>query len=70
MIGLGSRVAQYLGDWHLADLGKQLSQMAIVLRVKMLNQYERHAGVVRQVAEQLRECFQSTGGGPYAHNWE
>ena len=70
MIGLGARVALYLGDRHLTHLGKQLSQMAIVLRVKMLNQYECHAGVVRQMAEQLRECFQSTGGGPYTDNWE
>jgi hypothetical protein len=70
VIGLGARVALYLGDWHLAYLGKQLSQMAIVLRIKMLNQYECHAGIVRQMAEQLGECIQSTGGGPDANNWE
>jgi hypothetical protein len=69
VIGFNARVARYFGNWHLAYFGKQLSEMAIVLRVKMLNQYECHAGVVRQMAEQLRECLQSTGGGSYTNNW-
>ena len=34
----------------------------------MLNQHECHAGIVRQMAEQLRECLQSAGGGSYANN--
>jgi hypothetical protein len=70
VVGLGAHVALNLSDRHLAYLGKQLSQMAIVLRVKMLNQYECHAGVVRQMAEQLRECIQSTCGGPNTDDWE
>jgi hypothetical protein len=70
VIGLGTRVALYFGDRHLAHLGEQFSQMAIVLRVKMLNQDECHAGIVRQMAEQRRECLQSARGGPDANNWE
>ena len=47
--------------------GKQLRQMALVIRIEVLNQHECHAGIVRQMAEQLRECLQSAGGGAYAN---
>jgi hypothetical protein len=70
VIGLGARIALYFGDGHLAGLGKQLSQMTLVFRVQMLNQDERHAGISRQMSEQLCECLQSAGGGPYANDWE
>jgi hypothetical protein len=42
--------------------------MALVLRIEVLNQHEGHAGIVRQMAEQLRECLQSAGGSSYANN--
>src|SRR5882762_494992 len=70
MIGFGARIALYFGDRHLAGLGKQLSQMTLVLRVQMLNQHECHAGIGRQMAEQLRECLQSAGGGSDSDDWK
>jgi hypothetical protein len=42
--------------------------MALVLRIEVLNQHECHAGIVRQVAEQLGECLQPAGGGSYAND--
>jgi hypothetical protein len=41
--------------------------MALVLRIEVLDQYECHASIVRQMAEQLRKCFQSACGGSYAN---
>ena len=49
MIGLGARIVLYLCDSHLTYLGEQLSQMAGVFRIEVLNQYEGHAGIVRQM---------------------
>ena len=68
MIGLNASLAFHFGDGHLAFFGKQLRQMALVLGIEVLNQHECHAGIVRQMAEQLRECLQSAGGGAYADN--
>jgi hypothetical protein len=31
--------------------------MALVTRIEVLNQHERQAGIVRQMAEQFRERF-------------
>jgi hypothetical protein len=42
--------------------------MALVTRIEVLNQHECHAGIVRQMAEQLRERLQAAGGGAYANN--
>jgi hypothetical protein len=42
--------------------------MALVTRIEVLNQHERHAGIVWQMAEQLRERFQTAGGSSYADN--
>ena len=68
MVGLGASLAFHFGDGHCAGLGKQLRQMALVLRIEVLNQHECHAGIVRQLAEQLRERLQPAGGGAYADN--
>ena len=68
MIGLDASLALHFRDRHLAFFGKQLRQMALVLRIEVLNQHECHAGIVRQMAEQLRECLQSAGGSSYANN--
>src|ERR1035441_6467024 len=67
-IGLGTTLALYFRDTHFAFLGKQLREVALVLRIEVLNQHECHAGIVRQMAEQLRECLQSAGGRPDANN--
>ena len=68
MIGLGASLAFHFRDRHFAGLGKQLRQMALVTRIEVLNQHECHAGIVRQMAEQFRECLQPAGGGSYANN--
>ena len=68
MVGLDASLAFHFGDGHFACLGKQLRQMALVTRIEVLNQHECHAGIVRQMAEQLRECLQSAGGGSYAND--
>ena len=68
MIGLGASLAVHLRNGHFACFGKQLCQMALVTRIEVLNQHECHAGIVRQMAEQLRECLQAAGGGAYANN--
>ena len=40
--------------------------MALVTRIEVLNQHECQAGIVRQMAEQFRERFQSASGCSYA----
>ena len=68
MIGLSPGFAFHLRDRHPAFFGKQLRQMALVLRIEVLNQHECHARIVRQMAEQFRECFQSAGRGADTDN--
>lgn len=68
MISLGASFTFHFRDGHFACSGKQLRQMALLLGIEVLNQHECHAGIVRQMAEQLRECLQSAGGGAYADN--
>jgi hypothetical protein len=43
--------------------------MALLLRIQVLNQHECHAGIARQMAEQLRERLQAAGGGADANNY-
>ncbi len=68
MVGLRASLAFHFGNRHFARLGKQFRQMALVTRIQVLNQHECHAGIGRQMTEQLRECLQSAGGGAYADN--
>jgi hypothetical protein len=69
MIGPSASFGIYLRDRHFACSGKQLGQMALVTRIEVLNQHECHAGIVRQMAEQLGECLQPAGGGSYANKY-
>ena len=41
-----------------------------MLRIEMLHQHERHAGVEREMLEQLRERLQPAGRGADAHDRE
>ena len=68
MIGLGRSLAFHFRDGHLACLGKQLRQMALVTRIEVLDQHECQTGIIRQVGEQLRECLQPAGGGSHTDN--
>ena len=69
MVGLDASLAFHFGDGHFARLRKQLRQMALVIRIEVLNQHECHAGVARKLAEQFRECLQPAGGGSYANHY-
>ena len=68
MIGFYASLAGHFGDGHFAFLGKQFREMAVVFRIEVLNQHECHAGIVGQMAEQLRECLQPAGRGAYPNN--
>ncbi|SPF32786.1 hypothetical protein SBA4_1210045 [Candidatus Sulfopaludibacter sp. SbA4] len=67
-ISLGASFAPHFRDRHFTFSGKQLRQMALVLGIQVLNQHECHTGIVRQVAEQFRECLEPSGGGSYTNN--
>ena len=43
-------------------LGENSSEIALVLRVEMLDQDECHAGVARQLAKQRARGFETAGG--------
>ena len=68
MIGLGASLAFQFRNGHLARLGKQLRQMALVGWIEVLNQHECQAGIYRQVVEQFRECLKATRGGSHTDN--
>ena len=53
MIGFDAGVPFHFGDRHFALFGKQFREMAVVFRIEVLNHHEGHAGIVRQVPEQL-----------------
>ena len=42
---------------HLGAFRQQLRQQTAVLGVQVLNEYECHAGIVRERMEQVRECL-------------
>ena len=58
IVGFRASAAPHFGDRHSGFLGQQFRQMALVFRIEVLNQHERHAGIVRQMAKQFRECLQ------------
>src|SRR5579872_1353041 len=68
MVGLNACLPCHFANRHAAFLGKQFREMAVVLGIQVLKQHECHAGIVRQVVEQLRECFQTAGGGAHTDN--
>ena len=47
---------------------KDLRERALMVRIEMLHQHERHAGAPRQSREQLGEGLQPSGGRSDAHN--
>jgi len=53
---------------HFGGARQQRGQHAIVLRLQVLHQYKRQAGIDRQRAEDLPEGFQSSGGGADSHH--
>ena len=57
-------VPVHLHDRHASVVGQQVCEDAGMVRIEVLHQNERHSGVRRQIPEQLRERFQSSGGRP------
>ena len=53
MIGLNASLAFHFRDRHFAFFGKQFREMALVLRIEVLNHDECHARIAGQMAEQL-----------------
>ena len=65
-IGLDGHAAGDFVDRHFRGSRENLAERALVRRVHVLDQYERHAGVVWQRLEQGGEGFQAAGGSAYA----
>jgi len=53
---------------HRRPAGEQLTQQAEVLRIEMLHEHERHAGVDGQGLEEAREGLEPAGGRADAHD--
>ena len=62
--GIGASLTVHFRDRHLAGIGEQLRQMALVTRIQVLNEHEGHTGIARQMAEQFRECLQPPAEAP------
>ena len=63
VVGHDGRLVDHLGDRHVRLAPQQLGEQARVLRVEMLDQDVRHAGVAGQVLEELGEGFEATSRG-------
>ena len=70
MVGLDGQVLRRLQDGQVGDPGQQVAQLALVLGVEVLHHHDGHAGVLRQVREQVAECLQAPGRGPNPHDDE
>jgi hypothetical protein len=51
-----------------ANAPQYFTQLTVVIRRQMQEQYERHACIWRQCAEELSEGLQTACGGTYAYN--
>lgn len=58
----------HLHDLHFREAAQEIAQDALVRRIEVLNQDKGHAGVRRQVGEELLESLQTSGGCPNAHH--
>ena len=63
VIRLDAQIVRDLAHRHDRGAREQLGQRTFVQRVKVLHQDEGHAGVHRQMREQLGESLQATGRG-------
>jgi hypothetical protein len=53
---------------HLGVIAQQLDQQALVMRVEMLDEDERHAAVRRHGREEAFEGIEAAGGGAEAND--
>ena len=69
-IGLDDHGVANLADGHGSFFGNELGKQAVMLGVEMLDEDEGHAGVWREVAEQLGNGFQAARGSSDGNNEE
>ena len=63
MVGFDCRPVLCLVDRHLRSLGEKLSQHALMLRIKVLDEHKGHAGIGRKASQELGKRLQPAGGG-------
>ena len=68
VVGLDWQVVTDLAHRHRSSPGQKLSQRAGVRRIQMLHQHKTHAGVGRQMLQQLCEGLQPASGCANAHD--
>jgi hypothetical protein len=68
MVGLDRHAVGCLPDRYGADLGKDLRKVAVVLRVKVLNEYKGQARICGQIREQKLAGFQASSRGADPHH--
>ena len=66
MVRLDRHVVADLTDRHLSRPGEELSQCAGMPRVQMLHQHKSHAGIGRQMLQQVRAGLQASSRSTYA----
>ena len=47
---------------------EDLGERALMLRIEVLDEHERHAGIEREVSQERRERLETAGGGADADN--
>ena len=70
MIALDQYAVADLSDRHRGGAAQRLRQQAVVLRIEMLDENERHAGIGRQTGQELREGFQPSRRGSNTDDWK
>jgi hypothetical protein len=68
VVGFDPEVIGDLPNWYRGGAGQELRQGAFVLGIEVLNKNESEPGVVRDMLEQLRECFEAPRGSAHANN--
>ena len=64
LVGGDLPAVRRLRDGQAAGLAQQLDQVALVVGVEVLDQHERHAGLLRQLREELADRLQAPGRRP------
>ena len=67
-VGVDRHPLSRFADAHGGVGGEQFGQLAGVMRIEMLDQQKRHAGIGRHGIEQLRHCIQPARRSPDRHH--
>ena len=65
MIGRDPKPLARLDDRHVGGPGQELGQPALMAGIEVLDQHEGHAGLRRQMGEELGEGLETPGGRAY-----